>query len=244
MIKHKFNLTYRRFNSKSILISWPNLIENDVLLDVLSFKKSINLSNKPLLEVINAYNSLLIVYKITIDNIYDEIEALKSLYLQKNNHVFESRIIWKIPVCYNDYYGIDLDNISKKINIKKDKIIQLHYENTYKVCFLGFLPGFLYLSNLNKKLYFPRKVQPDLNIIKGSVGIGGNQTGVYPFNSPGGWNIIGNSPIDFVDKRNLDKISFASPGDSIKFYPIDIEEHNHISNNLNTYTVESEVSND
>ncbi|MDA8904813.1 hypothetical protein N9I95_03065, partial [Flavobacteriaceae bacterium] len=84
MIKHKFNLTYRRFNSKSILISWPNLIEDDVLFDVLSFKKLINLSNKPLLEVINAYNSLLIVYKLTIDNIYDEIEALKSLYLQKN----------------------------------------------------------------------------------------------------------------------------------------------------------------
>ena len=244
MNKHKFNLTYRRFNSKSILISWPNLIDNDVLFDVLSFKKSINLSNKPLLEVINAYNSLLVVYKLTIDNIYNEIETLKLLYLQKNNHIFESRIIWKIPVCYNDYYGIDLGNISKKINIKKDKIIQLHYQNTYNVCFLGFLPGFLYLSNLNNKLYFPRKVQPDLNIIKGSVGIGGNQTGVYPSTSPGGWNIIGNSPIDFVDKRNLDKISFASPGDSIKFYPIDIKEHNYILNNLNTYTIESEVSND
>ncbi len=132
----------------------------------------------------------------------------------------------------------------RKLYIKKDKIIQLHYESTYKVCFLGFLPGFLYLSNLNKKLYFPRKVQPDLNIIKGSVGIGGNQTGVYPSTSPGGWNIIGNSPIDFVDKRNLDKISFASPGDSIKFYPIDIKEHNYILNNLNTYKIESEVSND
>ena len=93
-------------------------------------------------------------------------------------------------------------------------------------------------------MYFPRKVQPDLNIIKGSVGIGGNQTGVYPSNSPGGWNIIGNSPVNFIDKDKLHKISFASPGDSIKFYSIDFKEHNYISNNLDSYIIESEVRND
>jgi len=244
MISPKFSLSYRRFDSKSILISWPNLIENDVLLDVLSFKKSITLSNKPLVEVIIAYTSLLVVYNNTIDNIYNEIKSLKTLYLNINDDINESKIIWKIPVCYDDYFATDLENISKNKNIEKDEIIELHYKNTYKVCFLGFLPGFLYLSNLNKRLYFPRKVQPDLNILKGSVAIGGNQTGVYPSNSPGGWNIIGNSPIDFINKDKLHKISFASPGDSINFYPIDIKEHNYISNNLDSYIIESEVRND
>ena len=244
MTRPKFNLSYRRFDSKSILISWPNLIENAVLFDVLSFKKSITLSNKSLVEIINAYSSLLVVYNNTIDNIYNEIKSLKTLYLDINYDIYESKIIWKIPVCYDDYFATDLENISNKKNIEKDKIIELHYKNTYRVCFLGFLPGFLYLSNLNKRLYFPRKVQPDLNIIKGSVGIGGNQTGVYPSNSPGGWNIIGNSPIDFINKDKLHKISFASPGDSIIFFPIDIKEHNYISNNLDSYIIESEVSND
>lgn len=244
MIMPKFNLSYRRFDSKSILISWPNLIENAVLFDVLSFKKSITLSNKSLVEIINAYSSLLVVYNNTIDNIYNEIKSLKTLYLDINYDIYESKIIWKIPVCYDDYFATDLENISNNKKMDKDEIIELHYKNTYKVCFLGFLPGFLYLSNLNKRLYFPRKVQPDLNIIKGSVGIGGNQTGVYPSNSPGGWNIIGNSPIDFINKENLHKISFASPGDSINFYPIDIKEHNYISNNLDSYIIESEVSND
>ena len=244
MIRPKFNLSYRRFDSKSIFIFWPNLIENAVLFDVLSFKKSINLSGKPLVEVINAYNSLLVVYDKTIDNIYNDIKSLKTLYLDINYDINESKIIWKIPVCYDDYFATDLQNISNNKNIEKDEIIELHYKNTYKVCFLGFLPGFLYLSNLNKKLYFPRKVQPDLNILKGSVGIGGNQTGVYPSNSPGGWNIIGNSPIDFINKDKLHKISFASPGDSIIFFPIDIKEHNYISNNLDSYIIESEVSND
>lgn len=244
MIRPKFNLTFRRFDSKSILISWPNLIENDVLYDVLSFKKSISLSNKALVEVLNAYNSLLVTYIDTIDNIYNEIKSLKTLYLDINYDIYESKIIWKIPVCYDDYFATDLENISNNKKMDKDEIIELHYKNTYKVCFLGFLPGFLYLSNLNKRLYFPRKVQPDLNILKGSVGIGGNQTGVYPSNSPGGWNIIGNSPIDFINKDKLHKISFASPGDSIIFFPIDIKEHNYISNNLDSYIIESEVSND
>ena len=244
MIKQIYNLNYHRFNSKSILISWPNLINDDVLFDVLSFKKSIHLTNKALVDVINAYNSLLVVYDKAIDNIYDEIESLKLVYSNKKKDTVESKIVWKIPVCYNDYFGTDLENISKKTNINKNEIIELHYKNTYRVCFLGFLPGFLYLSNLNKRLYFPRKVQPDLNIIKGSVGIGGNQTGVYPSNSPGGWNIIGNSPVNFIDKNKLLKISFASSGDSIKFYPIDIKEHNYISKNLDSYIIESEVIND
>ena len=244
MIRPKFNLTFRRFDSKSILISWPNLIEIDVLFDVLSFKKSIKSSNKPLVDVINAYCSLLVVYDIYIDNIYNEIESLKLVYLNKKNDTIESKIVWKIPVCYNDYFGTDLENISKKTNIDKDEIIELHYKNTYRVCFLGFLPGFLYLSNLNRRLCFPRKAQPDLNIIKGSVGIGGNQTGIYPSNSPGGWNIIGNSPVNFLDKDKLHKISFASPGDSIKFYPVDIKEHNYILKNLDSYIIESEVFND
>ena len=244
MIKQIYNLNYHRFNSKSILISWPNLINDDVLFDVLSFKKSIHLTNKALVDVINAYSSLLVVYNKAIDNIYDEIESLKLVYSNKKKDTVESKIVWKIPVCYNDYFGTDLEKISKKTNIDKDKIIELHYKNTYRVCFLGFLPGFLYLSNLNKRLYFPRKVQPDLNIVKGSVGIGGNQTGVYPSNSPGGWNIIGNSPVNFIDKDKLHKISFASPGDSIKFYPIDFKEHNYISKNLDSYIIESEVIND
>ena len=225
MISPKFNLSYRRFDSKSILISWPNLIQNDVLLDVLSFKKSITLSNKPLVEVIIAYTSLLVVYNNTIDNIYNEIMSLKTLYLNINDDINESKIIWKIPVCYDDYFATDLENISNNKNMDKGEIIELHYKNTYRVCFLGFLPGFLYLSNLNKRLYFPRKVQPDLNIIKGSVGIGGNQTGVYPSNSPGGWNIIGNTPKKIFDDKNLVQPALVNPGDKVSFYQITKEEY-------------------
>ena len=127
MIKQIYDLNYHRFNSKSILISWPNLINDDVLFDVLSFKKSIHLTNKALVDVIIAYNSLLVVYDKAIDNIYDEIESLKLVYLNKKNDTVQSKIVWKIPVCYNDYFGTDLEIIYKKTNIDKDEIIELHY---------------------------------------------------------------------------------------------------------------------
>jgi len=239
----QFPINYFQFNSNSILISWENSIENDIVFDVLSFKNAINNNIKQLLEVSSAYSSLLVTYEFTIDNIYGEIKALKQVYLNRNNINLEKQKTWRIPVCYSEFFAKDLNNISATLSLTKDQIIKLHYENKYLVCFLGFLPGFLYLSNLNKKLYFPRKLDPDLNVAKGSVGIGGSQTGVYPSDSPGGWNIIGNSPVNFIN-TSIDEISFAKPGDLIKFYPITLEEHQLILNKPNDYKLEWEVSND
>ena len=239
----KLAINYFQFSSKSILINWDHSISNHILFDVLSFMQAIKSSDKPILEVRNTYCSLLVTYNTTIDNIYNEIKSLNSIYLHKKKYNISEKKIWKIPVCYNEYFGKDLLNISKKTKLNVEEIIKLHYKNTYTVCFLGFLPGFLYLSNLNKELYFPRKSVPDLNIIKGSVGIGGSQTGVYPSNSPGGWNIIGNSPIDFIGSDFNDKISFAQPGDLIKFTPISQDHHSYILNNLESYKIESEVCN-
>ena len=239
----QFLVNYFQFNSNSILISWGNSIENDIIFDVLSFKNAINNNIKQILEVRHAYCSLLITYEYTIDNIYNEINTLNQVYLNKNKINLEKRKTWRIPVCYNKFFSKDLDNISTTLNLTRNQIIKLHHENKYMVCFLGFLPGFLYLSNLNKKLYFPRKSVPDLNVAKGSVGIGGSQTGVYPSDSPGGWNIIGNSPVNFIH-TSADEISFAQPGDLIKFYPITLEEHQCILNESNKFKFESEVSND
>lgn len=165
------------------------------------------------------------------------------MYLNKIKINLGERKTWRIPVCYDKFFSKDLDNISTSLNLSRNQIIKLHHENKYMVCFLGFLPGFLYLSNLNKKLYFPRKSVPDLSVAKGSVGIGGSQTGVYPSDSPGGWNIIGNSPVNFIN-TSTDEISFAQPGDLIKFYPITLEEHQVILKESNNFKFEWEAIND
>jgi len=241
-----FQLTYKPFGERSILVEWPSEIHENILNDVLIFKNKLQNKNIELeVEVKSAYNSLLITYDITIENINDKIQALKALYLSKNDSQKKHDRLWKIPVCYDDEFALDLKEICNQKKLSKKDIIELHSETIYTVYFIGFLPGFLYLGGLDERLYFPRKSTPRQIIKKGAVAIGGNQTGVYPNESPGGWNIIGNSPIDFFD-ASKDIPCFAKAGDKIQFVPISINEYNNISVLVKegVYQLESEVIND
>ena len=218
------NLTYKQFGEKAILIEWQAIIDDEILNDVLFFKDKIT-ANKEIqfVDLIQGYNSLTIIYTSLITNLEKEIFLLKSIYTSTLKVQKQDFFQWEIPVCYDLEFGIDLDEISKKLKICNDEIIKLHSDPVYKVFFIGFLPGFLYLGGLDKLLYVDRKSNPRLNVPKGSVAIGGKQTGVYPSNSAGGWNIIGKTPVCFfnVDKE---KPCFAKAGDFIKFTPISLDE--------------------
>lgn len=241
-----FQLTYKPYGEHSILVEWPSKINDDILKDVLNFKNKLqNLSLELEIEVKSAYNSLLITYNFTIENINDRISTLKTLYASKKVIQKMTYRLWKIPVCYDDEFGLDLDNISRQKKISKKDIIQLHSETLYTVFFIGFLPGFLYLGGLNETLHVARKATPRLQVKKGAVAIGGNQTGIYPNESPGGWNIIGNSPIDFFDVSN-DIPCFAKAGDKIQFVPISLDKYNDliVLVKAGVYQIESEVIND
>src|SRR5690606_28842654 len=134
-----------------------------------------------------AYNSLLIVYDDVSRNFEDEVVLLKKMYAESNSKSVILSTLWKIPVCYDAVFGIDLEAISVEKKISKADIIKRHSQPIYTVFFLGFLPGFLYLGGLDEVLHLPRKSTPRLKIDKGAVAIGGHQTGVYPAESPGGW---------------------------------------------------------
>ena len=134
---------------------------------------------------------------------------------------------WKIPVCYDLKYAPDLLNLSKEINLDASEVVKLHLSARYRVYFLGFLPGFLYLGGLDNRLYLRRKKKPLLKVPKGAVAIGGMQTGIYPNISPGGWHLIGNTPINlFNPKKNPP--CFAKPGDWISFEQIDSDTYTKI----------------
>ena len=240
-----FKLTYKQFGERSILVEWPSKIDEKILEDIVLYKKKLKKSSlKELIEIKSAYNSMLISCYYTIDNIYDEISTLKDIYSLKREVKKPTFKLWKIPVCYNDKFALDLEEVSVKKKISKQDIIALHSDAVYTVFFIGFLPGFLYLGGLNDVISFPRKATPRLQIEKGAVAIGGNQTGVYPSQSPGGWNIIGNSPINFF---NISKNTpcFAKSGDKIQFYPITLKKHKDIAAlvNAGVYQFESEVLN-
>lgn len=128
--------------------------------------------------------------------------------------------IWEIPVCYAPEYGYDLGALALAHRMTVNELIVLHSSVTYRLHFFGFLPGFPYLNGLPKQLHTPRKSVPDRTVDAGSVAIGGSQTGIYPQESPGGWHIIGRSPIRLFDLSKESSV-FASPGDRWKFESID-----------------------
>lgn len=223
-----FKLTYYQFSERSILIQWPQKIDEIILQDVLIFKKHLlNSGVESILQINNTYNSILVFYQSTIDNIYDEFLLLKEQYIGRISTQKRSFKHWKIPVCYDERFGVDLKEISKENGLSITDIIHLHSKTIYTVYFIGFLPGFLYLGGLDKRLHFSRKKQPRLKVEKGAVAIGYKQTGIYPNSSPAGWNIIGNSPLNFFDVT-FSKPCFAKAGDKIEFVPITLEMHGKI----------------
>ncbi|EDP69781.1 3-methyl-2-oxobutanoate hydroxymethyltransferase [Flavobacteriales bacterium ALC-1] len=226
------DLKYSQFNSYSILIEWKAIIDENVLEDVLRFKLCIEKEYiKEKVEVISTYNSILIVYNISIENVNTKISNLKALYSKLDKVKTLNTSTWKIPVCYHDDFATDLEGFSNKKKLSKAEIIKLHSGTIYTVFFIGFLPGFLYLGGLDSKLHFDRKITPNLNVKKGSVAIGGEQTGIYPQDSPGGWHIIGNSPIALFDS-NSNPPCFIKAGDKIQFHPVSILEYSAIKESV------------
>lgn len=148
----------------------------------------------------------------------------------------------EIPVCYGDEYGPDL-KLFEETGLSPNEVVERHANKEYLVYMLGFMPGFVYLGGLDEKLFKDRLDSPRTNIQAGSVGIAGQQTGVYPFNSPGGWNLIGRTPIKLYDLRRGEDTILYDAGDRIIFRPITADEFKEIEKEVEkgTYEVKVEV---
>jgi inhibitor of KinA len=134
----------------------------------------------------------------------------------------------EIPVCYDTEFGVDLDDVARHTGLDAGEVIQRHASADYRVACIGFAPGFPFLSGLPPELAVPRRASPRKEVPAGSVAIGGAQTGVYPRRSPGGWNIIGGTPIRLFD-ITANPPSLLQPGDRVKFRSITREEFSALS---------------
>ena len=216
--------TYKPYGDSAILIDWHAEISISISNDILEFYKKIkDLKDKNIVEVIIGYSSLTIVFKKRITDYFKEVKSLKEVYNLKDISFKRTPFIWQIPVCYDVEFGKDLQEMSNITKLEISEIITLHSEKLYRVYFIGFLPGFCYLGGLNERLFLERKPNPRLHVAKGSVAIGGKQTGIYPAESAGGWNIIGKTPVDFFNVC-LEHPCFAKAGDFIKFITVGKEE--------------------
>jgi inhibitor of KinA len=134
-----------------------------------------------------------------------------------------ARQVVKIPVCYDPKFALDLDRVTSHARLTARDVVDLHSAAEYRVSCVGFVPGFPFLSGLPKKLATPRRATPRKEIPAGSVAIGGAQTGIYPMRSPGGWNVIGRTPLRLFDPEN-DPPALLRVGDRVQFHSITREE--------------------
>tara|TARA_A100001234_G_scaffold216460_1_gene222482 strand:+ start:822 stop:1472 length:651 start_codon:yes stop_codon:yes gene_type:complete len=193
----------------STLTDYLEKLELNEIEDIISLKSSVGILFNP--------------HKISSS---DFIKKTKNLLSNKNFTNNNKIKTWEIPICYDKDFAIDLNEISTKCKIDLDQVIKKHNNKTYEVDIVGFLPGFLYLGKLDDSLHLPRKNNPRTHIPEGSIGIAGNQTGIYNIESPGGWNIIGRTPLRLFDKLKNPPIKIKQ-GDKIIFKEITKEEFNN-----------------
>lgn len=147
----------------------------------------------------------------------------------------ENKNIIRIPVCFDNSLGIDLELLAKEKNRTPQEIIQIHTNQIYQVYCIGFLPGFAYMGKLDASIQSPRHATPRPLVLAGSVGIAGEQTGIYPMNSPGGWKIIGRTPQQIFNKEVAPYARFKM-GDQVQFYSITLEDFTKQNEYANEHT--------
>ena len=236
------NIPYRIFplGDSAITVDFGNVIDEAVNNEVIG--RFHQLKNYPLhgmIEMIPAYSSLTIRYDVctvrkntTIDitafdwmkNKLDELLQLPMSAPQTSSRLLQ------IPVCYENGFAPDIKQLAAIKNLPVEEVIQVHTAREYKVYMLGFLPGFAYMGELDEKIAIPRKAQPQITF-PGSVGIAGKQTGIYPLRSPGGWQIIGRTPLKLFDADREDPTLFQA-GDIVQFYSITENNFYEIKNSL------------
>jgi inhibitor of KinA len=209
----------------ALTIDFGNIINEDINKKVLKLFHHLKSSGDPyILDLVPAYSSLTVCYDVasvhhqeqtSFESMADRIEQLllneHSIQEQKSNY-------FEIPVCYSKKFAIDIDEVSRRNEIAQEDIIRLHSSTTYRVYMLGFLPGFTYMGEVDHRIVVERKPVP-VKLFAGAVGIAGKQTGIYPLESPGGWQIIGRTPVEIFSKDSQQPVLFQ-PGDEVKFYPI------------------------
>jgi len=221
-------------NEESILIRFSDDISEETHLRIKSMYKQI-LNLEGVLSAVPSYNSIMIYYdilKTDYETLKGKLSDFESVPLKS-----EKKVVVKIPVCYE--LGIDLDRVSEHTGLSIEQVIEIHASRDYLIYMIGFTPGFPYLGGMDERLTTPRLEVPRTKIEAGSVGIGGEQTGIYPLATPGGWNIIGKTPIKLYDQTHSKTL--LKMGQYVRFVPVSQELYRQIEKKIEMDTYEIEV---
>ena len=195
------------------------------------YRKLRKLKIKGLKEGIPSYCSLLLFYDPMVIS-YNKLRfIITRIREEKQSMELSENKIVEIPVCYGGSFGEDLETVATYSGLSQEEVVTIHTQTCYPVYMVGFLPGFPYLGGLDSRIHTPRLANPRIEIPAGSVGIGGEQTGVYPLASPGGWQLIGRTPLKLYDSSLADPVMLRA-GDSVRFVKITPNEYEEIANQM------------
>lgn len=213
----------------AIVVEWGHRIDDALHRQVVQLNHALlKFPFEGLVETVPAYASLTVFYQpeqLTNHGASPFLQVkrhLENLLNQSAEVTFETPRLVKIPVCYDESLGYDLNEMAETKDISQENLIQLHQQKTYRVYMMGFLPGFAYLGPVDNTIACARKASPRAKVEAGSVGIAGNQTGIYPLDSPGGWQIIGRTPLRMFEPEKSNPFLLKT-GDQVQFYTIDLK---------------------
>lgn len=238
IISHELKIEMFPIGESGILVEFGKEINPEIHKKVKALTHYLDCHPFPgMIECVSAFSSVTVFYDpIKVKNLQTNymdkdklsyefvVSLLKEILFTLDYSQHNKPRIVEIPVCYGREFGPDLEYVAEYNKLHVDEVIEIHSSGEYLVYMIGFAPGFPYLGGMSEKISAPRRQSPRMLISEGSVGIAGMQTGVYPIGTPGGWQLIGRTPVELF-RPNEYPPSLLQSGDIVKFYPISYNEY-------------------
>ena len=221
MIKNISNL-----GDAALYCDFGNEVNKEINSKVINYYKNIKEKNiSGVTNIAPSYNKLIITFDLDITNFEKLKKEINNMDLKSYNN--DKNKLIKIPVCCDDEFALDINRLEDKLKISKDQILKNFFAKEYFCYMTGFIAGMPFLGNLDEKIRLKRLETPRVKVPKGSVGLTEKFCNIYTFESPGGWNIIGNTPLKVFNKLNDLNPALVNPGDTVSFFKINRKEYNN-----------------
>lgn len=216
---------------QAVSLSFGNIIDKQVHRKLVAARNYILAGNFPrVTDAVLGYSSLTVTYdaldfpsSTQSKPLIKVISDILRTAIEEAKHEDHAQMLKRIPVCYEPEFSTDMDFVTRRLGLTREDVISLHVALRYDVYMIGFLPGFPYMAFVDSRLRVPRKEKPSARVAAGSVALAGEQTGIYPVDSPGGWSVIGRTPVPMFNKEE-ETPCFLEAGDVVEFYGISVDE--------------------
>jgi inhibitor of KinA len=218
----------RQAGDSAWLVELPDRIDPEVNGRAIQIARKVERAGLPVTDLVIGYRTVM-VYVDPLARGADTVERrLNEIASEPRGSTEESGSLIEVPVCYGSELGPDLEDVARFGGCSGDEVIRRHLAREYRVYVVGFVPGWAYMASVDATIAAPRRSSPRLKVPAGSVGIAGTQTGIYPTETPGGWNLIGRTPVRPYDPGRATPFLFR-PGDRVRFQRVSIEDYRRTS---------------